>query len=1099
MVVLPSGTVTFLFTDLEDSTRLWDEQPTAMQDALARHDAILRDAIQSNAGCVVKKTGDGAHAAFATASDAVGAATAAQRAITDEHWNTPEALRVRIGIHTGPAELRDGDYYGTAVNRAARIMSIAHGGQTVISRATSELVRDAGAELSDLGEHQLRGLGRPEHLFQLLVPGLPTEFPPLDSVDASGQSPALSLPPFACGEEQYTGRQAPLARFDDAWRRAGGGDRQVLLVGGEPGIGKTRFAAEVSRRAFSDGAMVFYGRCDEDTVVPYQPFIEALRPYVAAVSPTELHRQLHGLTGDLSRVFPELSGQVAGPPPPDQGVSGGLDDRYRLFEGVTALIGVIALGRPLLMALDDLQWADEPTLLLLRHVVRGTARCPMLLLGCYRDVEVHDRQPLADLLAHMRRERSTAWIALDGLSEDESEELVRSRAGRPVPVPLVKALHEGTDGNPLFLEEMVRHLQETGAPVFELGDGEDVDLDELDLPDTIRDVVSMRVRSLPPSVHDPVSAAAVVGSTFEASLIAQVLAQPISRVLDALDHAAAAGLVVEDPDRVGRYSFSHTLVRQALYLGMVSSRRTQLHHDVGVVMEEDDRYPAATLAHHFGRSVALDGPARATRYAIAAGRQAAADLAFEDAVRHFEHALELLDRDGQSSDALTRAELLTEHAEALLFVDESAGVDAARRAVEVSREAGSPAQFGRAVAVFVEPALSAAARPDEAAALFDEAMAVLGDDALELRARLLAILAFKYTTAQLRGRDGRALAEAALRAARQAGDPRTLADALLAQAVAFEGQADLGKRFALAEELIALARTAGARPWSYGLGVLAGAQLTAGDADGLAATVAEHRRIGEELRWVPAHVHARRWEATVALLEGRFEDALTTTKGMRRYASAYRGASGIRSMLLFHLSRDEGELADELGDVPLGEQHDNLHGLTLLALAHVDTGHVSAVLDVLEVEGSSGPTALGEPAWPAYLAVLTEAAAMAGDATHAEYLAQQLAPFEGRVLSFPTGLAALGATDRYLGMLAALLARWDEANERFARALELERHARGWALVPRTQYWHAWCLRRRGMPGDAAAARGILVDAADVSSQLGMKRLHAQAAALLSS
>jgi hypothetical protein len=218
---------------------------------------------------------------------------------------------------------------------------------------------------------------------------------------------------------------------------------------------------------------------------------------------------------------------------------------------------------------------------------------------------------------------------------------------------------------------------------------------------------------------------------------------------------------------------------------------------------------------------------------------------------------------------------------------------------------------------------------------------------------------------------------------------------------------------------------------------------------------------------------------------------------MRRFTAAYRGASGMRSMLLFHLSRERGELADELADVPLDEQRDNLHGLTLMALAHVDTGRASAVLDVLGEEGSSGPTAAGEPAWPAYLAVLTEAAALAGDATHAEFLAAHLAPFEGRVLSLPTGLAALGATDRYLGMLAALLGRWDDALECFERALELERHARGWALVPRTEYWHAWCLRQRAQPGDADAVQRILADVADVSSRLEMKRLHAQATSLL--
>jgi class 3 adenylate cyclase len=182
---LPSGTVTFLFTDIEGSTRLWQEHTEAMSDALARHDAIVRDAIEGRGGYVVKTTGDGAHAVFLTASDAIDAAIAAQVALDTEEWPLPERVRVRIGIHSGPAELRDGDYYGTAVNRAARIMAAAHGGQVVMSLAAEELVRDTAVEVIDLGEHRLKDLGQVERIFQVAHPELERDFPPLRSLDAS--------------------------------------------------------------------------------------------------------------------------------------------------------------------------------------------------------------------------------------------------------------------------------------------------------------------------------------------------------------------------------------------------------------------------------------------------------------------------------------------------------------------------------------------------------------------------------------------------------------------------------------------------------------------------------------------------------------------------------------------------------------------------------------------------------------------------------------------------------------------------------------------------------------------------------------------------
>ncbi len=196
MAELPSGTITFFFTDIESSTRLWQEHPEAMKAALARHDEIVRDAVEGRGGYVVKTTGDGFHAAFAAAHDAIDAAVAGQLALAQEPWGATGPLRVRMGIHTGPAELRDGDYYGTAVNRAARLMSVAHGGQIVMSGAVEQLSRDslpAVVTLADLGELRLRDLGRQEHVFQVLHPELPAEFPALSSVETLSEQSSAAV------------------------------------------------------------------------------------------------------------------------------------------------------------------------------------------------------------------------------------------------------------------------------------------------------------------------------------------------------------------------------------------------------------------------------------------------------------------------------------------------------------------------------------------------------------------------------------------------------------------------------------------------------------------------------------------------------------------------------------------------------------------------------------------------------------------------------------------------------------------------------------------------------------------------------------------
>jgi predicted ATPase/class 3 adenylate cyclase len=231
---LPSGTVTFLFTDLEGSTRLWEEHPDAMGPALARHDAIVRDAIEGYGGCVVKMRGDGFHAVFGTAHDAVDAAVAAQLALGGEAWDVTGPLRVRMGLHTCEAELRDGDYYGSAVNRAARLMATAHGGQIVLSLATSELAREAPLELVDLGEHRLPDLARPERVFQVVHSDLRADFPALRSLDAFPSNLPLQLTGFV-------GREDELAEIAAALDSA-----RVVTLTGIGGVGKTRAALQVA-------------------------------------------------------------------------------------------------------------------------------------------------------------------------------------------------------------------------------------------------------------------------------------------------------------------------------------------------------------------------------------------------------------------------------------------------------------------------------------------------------------------------------------------------------------------------------------------------------------------------------------------------------------------------------------------------------------------------------------------------------------------------------------------------------------------------------------------------------------------------------------
>jgi predicted ATPase/class 3 adenylate cyclase len=268
MSAQPTGTVTHLFTDIEGSTALWEQHPEAMPAALARHDAVLRETIQAHAGHVVKSTGDGFYAVFPTAPAALAAALAALRALQVEAWGEA-VIKVRMGLHSGAADERNGDYFGPALNRAARILSAGHGGQILLSRATRELVRDrlpAEVELRDLGRQRLRGLDRPEQLYQVVAPGLPAEFPPLRSLAAHPHNlPAQATP--------FVGREAELAELA---RLLADPDVRLVTILGAGGMGKTRLALEVAAAQldnFEHG--VFF--------VPLAPLqsVEALVPAVA--------------------------------------------------------------------------------------------------------------------------------------------------------------------------------------------------------------------------------------------------------------------------------------------------------------------------------------------------------------------------------------------------------------------------------------------------------------------------------------------------------------------------------------------------------------------------------------------------------------------------------------------------------------------------------------------------------------------------------------------------------------------------------------------------------------------------------------------------
>ena len=284
----------------------------------------------------------------------------------------------------------------------------------------------------------------------------------------------------------------------------------VVLVG-DAGMGKTRLAAEWGREVHEDGALVLYGRCDEETVGPYQPFVESLRGHAAAAGPLpQLFERLGPRGAELARLLPELGDAAAAELAPPELLRDAEGQRFRLFSAFGALLAELGAQRPLVLVIDDLHWADRPTLQLLRHLARGQQPERFLLLAAYRETELEPDHPLPPLLGDLRRDAGLERLALDGLREDEVAALIAELAGTTPSPQFVDALLGETEGNPFFIEEVLRHLRESGGEL-----PAELALADAGVPEGVHEVTARRLRRLGEEARRAVGTAAVIGREFD--------------------------------------------------------------------------------------------------------------------------------------------------------------------------------------------------------------------------------------------------------------------------------------------------------------------------------------------------------------------------------------------------------------------------------------------------------------------------------------------------------------------------------------------------------------------------------------------------------
>ncbi len=574
-----TGTVTLLFTDQVGSTetlqRLGDDEGERLRRA---HLGLLREAAALHGGEEVKNLGDGLMVAFVSAVDALACAIAMQQAVHRAAAGEL-ALAVRIGLNVGEPIRDEGDYFGTPVVIAKRLCDAGAPGQIL----ASELVR---ALIGTRGGFAYRALGA------IPLKGVADAIGACEVMWEASTEVRVPLPPLVAGADRgaFVGRSDAAAALAAEWAAVRERGLRVVVLAGEPGIGKTRMVREFARSAHEHGATVLAGSCHEEIHVPYQPFVEALRHYIGCCPPAELAVQVTPRRAQLAAIVPELEDPRTFHGPPGLGAE---QERFRLFEAVCLLLGDAAHLRPLVLFLDDLHWADQSSLLLLRHLARSAKDAPLMVLGTYRPVEVGDEHPLAEALAELRRSRALARLLLSGLDEAEVAELIAERTGQQAPRGFVRRVADRSEGNPFFVEEL---LHDVGAQAdWELAAG--------GVPDSVRDLLLRRVRDLGDDCRQALAVAAVAGREFELDVLEGVLEHPRERLIDLVEEALDADVLVEPAQSAGRLSFSHALFRETIYEQLSATRKAAIHGRIAAAIEAvpaerpDER--AGTLAYHY--------------------------------------------------------------------------------------------------------------------------------------------------------------------------------------------------------------------------------------------------------------------------------------------------------------------------------------------------------------------------------------------------------------------------------------------------------------------------------------------------------------------
>jgi tetratricopeptide (TPR) repeat protein len=890
----------------------------------------------------------------------------------------------------------------------------------------------------------------------------------------------------------FVGRERELAELVDDLDAAAGGRGSLILLVGEPGIGKSRLADELASVAHERDFVVLWGRCWEAGGAPtYWPWVQAIRTYLREVDAATVREQMGAGAAEIAQMIPDVRDLF-----PDLLAPAATDPegaRFRLFDRVATFLRDAADRRPILLVLDDLESADTPSLLFLRFVATVLHSARMLVLGAYRDPGMAPDSPLAATLVDLRREPTARSLMLRGLEEPDVTRFIDRTTGMSPPASLVAAVYTETEGNPLFVGEVVRLLAEEGRLT-----GPDPGA-RLAIPQSVLEVIGQRLEHLSAACKEALTLASLIGQEFEVEVLARLVAKPARELVDVIDEATRARAVTAIPGVAGRLRFAHALIRDSLYDAIPASARLTLHRRAGEVLEAlygiDREAHLAELVHHFFLAIPEADPERAVEYARRAGHVAVARLAFEEAARLFGIALEALKLTRQPDDDL-RCELLLGKGDAHARAgDTLAAKDSFFAAADLARRLDNPEQLSRAAIGYGGRIVwLRAGRDRRFIPLLEDALRATAERSSPERVRLMARLACALRGSPDRERSAN-LGRHALEMARELGDPRTLAYALNGRLGSTYWPENPTERLELAEEMVGLADAAGDLEDSFeGHHWRAISLVELGQIGRAASELDVMRALAEELRQPTQGIFVTILTSSLELMRGRFRQAEEFLERVP-WASTpslplVDAGEAVVPCQRWRLLREAGRL-EEAVDV-IRPAAESFMWYPFLRCAHADV--------LLELGDGIGARAIYEELaadrfsaiprdsqWMLAMSLISPVCAALDDVARAEVLYAFQHPYAARHAFVHEGSA--GSVSRALGLLATVLGRLEDAERHFEYALEMNRRmgARPW--VAHTQHDLAKMLVGRDAAGDREAAVELLRDAESTCAALQMVAL----------